>query len=292
MAGAVCGDGTFLYFLFQMATAGDPAAGRQHRLRRLPPHHLDPGPGRLPAPAAPQPGRPAGVLQRDHRPRRSWPALLIIDLRERHHRPDPALRRRRVLRVHASPSSAWCRYHKRVKETGLEAGLRSINMIERLHHRAGAGRRGGVEVHHQRLGAGRDHPDHRRDRPEGEAPLRPGRAAPWTWASSYRRRRHTAHRRRAGRSVHQATMARADYAQLAVAGPAGWRLSGRVRQRRRPTPHPGPVGALRHPDAAAHRVVAVPGAGRSGDPTYLDELDAEDDNDIITVILPEFVLNQ
>ncbi len=49
---------------------GHPEPGRQHRLRRLPPRRVDPGQGQLPAPPALQPGRPAGVLQRRHRPRR------------------------------------------------------------------------------------------------------------------------------------------------------------------------------------------------------------------------------
>ena len=79
-----------------------PPARRQHRLRRLPADRLDPRPRRLPAPPAPQPRRPARVLQRHHRPgRRGRPA--DRRLRRRHHRPDPALRRRRVLRLHALP---------------------------------------------------------------------------------------------------------------------------------------------------------------------------------------------
>ena len=47
-----------------------PGAGRQHRLRRLPPPGQLPGRGQLHAPPAHQAGPPPGVLQRHHRPRR------------------------------------------------------------------------------------------------------------------------------------------------------------------------------------------------------------------------------
>ena len=47
-----------------------PHPGRQHRLRRLPPAVVDHRPRRLPAPPVRQPGRPAGVLQRDPVPGR------------------------------------------------------------------------------------------------------------------------------------------------------------------------------------------------------------------------------
>ena len=49
---------------------GDPHAGGQHRLRRLPPALVDHRPGRVPAPPAREPGRPARVLQRRARARR------------------------------------------------------------------------------------------------------------------------------------------------------------------------------------------------------------------------------
>ena len=91
-------------FYFVAATTGaDPGAGRQHRVQRLPGARLDPGPGRLPAPPAAHPRRPAGLQQRHHR---CWPAspiVLIVAFDARGHRADPALHRRRVRLVHAQP---------------------------------------------------------------------------------------------------------------------------------------------------------------------------------------------
>ena len=143
---------SFLYFVLQAATAGDPAARRQHRVRRLPADRLDPRPRRLPAPPAPQPGRPAGVLQRHHRPvgRRRSPHRR---LRRRHHRPDPALRGRRVLRLHAWRSTAWCRHHQRHREHGLAAPAASSTRRRHRHRHRPRGRRR-LEVHDRRLDPG------------------------------------------------------------------------------------------------------------------------------------------
>ncbi len=96
---AVFGDGARL-LRPAVRDGGDPDARREHRLRGLPPALVDHRPGRLPAPAARQPRRPAGVLERhpralgdgrapDHRVRRH------------HERAHPSLCGRRVHVVHA-----------------------------------------------------------------------------------------------------------------------------------------------------------------------------------------------
>ena len=59
-------------FLVAARHRADPGAGRQHRVQRLPGARLDPGPGRLPAPPAAHPRRPAGVQQRHPHARRRW----------------------------------------------------------------------------------------------------------------------------------------------------------------------------------------------------------------------------
>ena len=78
----------------------------QHRVRRLPRAGVDHRQGRLPAPAVLQPRRPAGVLQRRHLPGgdRQHPDRR---LQRRHLQADPALRVRRVHRLHAQPGRAW-----------------------------------------------------------------------------------------------------------------------------------------------------------------------------------------
>ena len=53
---------------------GDPGAGGEHRVQRLPDPGLDPGRGRLPAAAVRPARRPARVQQRHRDPRRCWPA--------------------------------------------------------------------------------------------------------------------------------------------------------------------------------------------------------------------------
>ena len=137
---------------------GDPHARGEHGLRRLPSALVDHRQGRLPAPAARQPWRPARVLERragpgghgraaDHRLRRS------------HQRADPALRGRRVHVVHAlaggngppPPEGAG---------TGLAAQRRDQRRRLGRHLRRPAHRRHD-EVQEWRMGADRPDPvDH------------------------------------------------------------------------------------------------------------------------------------
>ena len=104
-----------------------PHPGRQHRLRRLPPPVVDHRPRRLPAPPARQPRRPAGVLQRHHRPRRAWPALLIVAFGGNITRPDPALRRRRVHRF-TLRQAGMVVHHLQLREPGWQRGS-TINAV-------------------------------------------------------------------------------------------------------------------------------------------------------------------
>ena len=79
-----------------------PDPGGQHGVQRLPGAGLDPGPGRLPAPPAAHPRRPAGLQQRHRDPRRRGDRA-----DHRLQRPadpaDPALHRRGVRLVHHQP---------------------------------------------------------------------------------------------------------------------------------------------------------------------------------------------
>ena len=79
-----------------------PRAGGQHRLRRLPAPGQHPGRRQLPAPPAHQARPPPRVLQRHHRPGRRGRAARGRH-RRRGHQADPALRHRRVRRLHALP---------------------------------------------------------------------------------------------------------------------------------------------------------------------------------------------
>lgn len=82
--------------------AADPAAGCQHRLCGFPPAGRFPGPGRLPAPPAVLPGRPAGVQQRHlcpQRPRRP----VAGDRRRQRQPPDPSVCRGCVHQFHPVP---------------------------------------------------------------------------------------------------------------------------------------------------------------------------------------------
>ena len=54
------------FYLVDRRDRADPGAGREHRVQRLPGARLDPGPGRLPAPPAAHPRRPARLQQRHH----------------------------------------------------------------------------------------------------------------------------------------------------------------------------------------------------------------------------------
>ena len=81
-----------------------PAAvpGREHLVRRVPAARRRPRRGRLlPAPVR-VPGRPARLLDRDHHPG-TIAALAGRHRRRRHPRPDPAVRGRRVHRLHDQP---------------------------------------------------------------------------------------------------------------------------------------------------------------------------------------------
>ena len=79
-----------------------PDPRRQHRIRRLPAAVVDHRARRLPPSADGQPRRPARLLERDRRARRSGERA-HRGLRRRHCGADPALRGRRVHRLHALP---------------------------------------------------------------------------------------------------------------------------------------------------------------------------------------------
>ena len=96
-----------------------PRARRQHVLRRLPAPRVVPRRRQLHAQAAHQARAPAGVLERDHRPRRS-PAIVLVIVTERQGRPpDPALRDRRVHRRSRCRRPAWPSTTSRCKEPRL-----------------------------------------------------------------------------------------------------------------------------------------------------------------------------
>ncbi len=82
---------------------GDPRAGGQHGVQRLPGAGLDPRPRRLPAAPALAPRRPARVLQRD-RPAGRRRLAADRGLRRPGQPADPALHPRRVPVVHAQPA--------------------------------------------------------------------------------------------------------------------------------------------------------------------------------------------
>ncbi len=148
-------------------------------------------------------------------------------------------------------------------------------------------RRGGLEVHGGSLDPGCAHPDHGRSasavigrhyhpRPRGGARPDPG----------YRPPRHTHYVVVLVGSVNKGAHA------TPSATPAPWPRTGSSPSRWSVTRasrrgHEG-LGRTPHPDRAAHHLVALPRATR---PilNYLDELDAESSDDIITVVIPEFV---
>ena len=99
-ASTVFGDG-FLYWVLQLATAGDPHARREHGLRRLPAAVVDHRPRRLSAAPAREPRRPARVLATACSCSRSLAGALIVVFGGNDQRADPAVRGRRVHVVHA-----------------------------------------------------------------------------------------------------------------------------------------------------------------------------------------------
>ena len=165
-----------------------PDPGRQHRVRRLPAALVDHRPGRLPAPPARQPRRPARVLERHPRPVGHGRAA-DRRLPGRGQRADPALRGGRVHRVHAvpvrhdppPPARAGAR---------VEAGPR--HQLRRLpRHRHRAGRRRGLEVHRGRLDPGGRDPDDRAGLPGHPPALRPRSTPRSRPEPGYKARRRT-----------------------------------------------------------------------------------------------------
>ena len=92
-----------------------PDPGRQHRLRRLPAAVVDHRPRRLPAPPVRQPRRPAGVLQRRHLPRRRG-RRADRRLQGRHLGADPAVRRSACSPGSRSARPGWSCHHCRLRE--------------------------------------------------------------------------------------------------------------------------------------------------------------------------------
>ena len=251
MGSAVFGDGTRALLRAAVRHVRHPDPRRQHRVRRLPTRQLDPGQRRLPAPPARQPRRPARVLQRHHRPRRrGQPADHRV--RRPDERPDPAVRRRRVLRVHALPAR-----HGRAPQAAAGARLEAQpghqhDRRDRHVHRADRG--GRVEVQPRRLDPGRADPAHRARVPQDQAPLRPRRVG--TEGRADRAGRPPLpHRRRAHRIGEQGRAQRRRVRAIDAPRPArrdqcrDRRRGGTARRRR--------LGAVRAAGRAAHRVLRL-----------------------------------
>ena len=122
-------------------------------------------------------------------------------------------------------------------------------------------------------------------------PLRPGARRWSTLTPDWRPKRYDAHRRRAGRlACNKATLNALTYARsLAPDRLVAVTVVGDAEEQERDA---ASVGGVPHPDRAAHHLLALPGAAPTRCCSYLDELDAENDDDIITVVLPEFVHDQ
>ncbi len=233
-----------------------PRAVGQHRLRRLPPPRLDHLPGRLPAAPAPHPGRPPGVLQRDHRPDAGG-GRAAGGVRRHHDAADPPVRGRPVRLLHAVAGG-----HGRPPPPppGARMALAPGGQRRGRHDdRRGAGRGRGVEVHRGGVDPDRgDPPD--RGRVPGDPP--PLRHAP---GGDHARSRHAGtgvppHGGRARRAVAPRRTAGARLRQVAAPrAPGGGARGDRRRGRRR---GPGGVGRPSLRRAAGGGRVAVPGPDR------------------------------
>ena len=99
----VYGDGIIGFYLFQAFTALLLFLAANTSLRRVPAPRRDPGRGRLHAAPVRVPRRPPGVLARASSCSASSPRSLVVAFGGETHAADPALRGRRVHRLHDQP---------------------------------------------------------------------------------------------------------------------------------------------------------------------------------------------
>ena len=175
VARQVYGDGV-LFYLFQVFTAHAAVPGRQHQLQRLPAAAGHPGRRRAHAAPVRAAGRPAGLLLRDHHARLAG-GRPDRHLRGLHAPADPALRGRRVHRLHDQPDR-----HDPALAARAIARLSAAPGDQRLRRGADRCRRGhrdrGEVLRRGVAGAGAD-PDPGRDHVVHPPPVRaPGGGAP------------------------------------------------------------------------------------------------------------------
>ena len=111
-----------------------PRPGREHELQRVPAAACDPRARRVRAPPVLVPRRPPRVQLRDHRPGRGR-RVPHLALPGRDPPPDPAVRRRRVHRLHDQPVR-----HDPALAARATAGLATATRDQRLRRNADRGR--------------------------------------------------------------------------------------------------------------------------------------------------------
>ena len=205
-----------------------PDPGRQHRLRRLPPPVARSSPATASCPASSPTAATGSCSPTASSCWPAWPALLIVVFGGDTSRPDPALRRRRVHRLHAVARPGMVVHHWQLREPSWRVGA-GDQRRRRRHHRHRARRRRGLEVHRSAPGS----------RPSlipiivvilsvDRPPLRPGARRPSRCPTTGSRRRHTAQRRRARRQREHGRARGRQLRPLAGARPADRRV-GRGR---------------------------------------------------------------
>src|SRR5262245_35264395 len=197
----------------------------------------------------------------------------------------PALRRRRLHRVHTLPSG-----HGRppvdAPPTPL-AGRRRDQRRGRARHRHGAARRRRLEVHDRRLGAGGRHPAAREPPTVDPAPLRPGPARGPRPARAKAPSVHP-HGGGPGRLGQQGTLNGLQYARtLAPDRLIALSVVGDPEEQRTLSDewYERSIPVELHTSYSPYRELTRPVL------SFLDDLDAEDPDDIITVVIPEFVVS-
>ena len=232
----------------------DPDPRRQHRVQRVPPAVVEHRQRRLPPETARQPGRSAGVLERRPDPvghgRRADRGLP-----GRRQRADPALRRRRVRRVHAQPGRHGATPPP-PEGGGLaqEPGDQPARLRDDRHR---ADRRRRVEVHRGRVDPGRRDPADRGAPPRDQQAL-PDDGPPAPDAAGGEGAPPHQHRDRARRPDHARLDDGARLRPFAAPRPAG-RAVGRG-QRRGAGAHRAGLGGASDPGRAGDPLLAVPRA--------------------------------
>ncbi len=230
----------------------DLGARRQHGVRGLPAAVVDHRPGRLPAAPAVEPRRPSGVLERHPRPvGRCGSAHRGV--RRQDQPADPALRRRRVHRVHpvagrdgGAPLATT--------RAPLEGGSRD-QRHRRGRHGGGHGHRPRVEVHQGRVDPGGAHSVDRAVLQVDQEPLHAGRRGTRGQHRVPNAAAH-AHDRRAGRSGPSRHARRDRVRAVARARPSRRHVGGDGSRRGRGDPEA--VGGTPAGHPARDQAVAVP----------------------------------